>query len=392
MHSGSLPVIVVGGGPAGLAVAAALGRRGVRALVLERSDAVGASWRRHYERLHLHTTRRLSGLPGMPFPRRYGRWVARQDVVDYLDAYAVRHQLDVRTGVQVTGIERAAGGWSVRTADGETFEAAEVVVATGYNHTPVPPAWPGVEGFPGEVLHASTYRNPAPYRGRDVLVVGVGNTGAEIAVDLVEGGASRVRLAVRTAPHIVRRSNFGWPAQGTGIVVRHLPVPVVDAIARAVARVEVPDLARYGLPRPTTGLYSRVMEGSVPVQDVGLLAAVQAGKVEPVAAVESVDGAEVVLADGSRITPEVVLAATGYRRGLEALVGDLGVLDDRGLPTAHGPHPAAPGLYFTGYTNPISGMFRELRIDAGRIARSIARARSTDRGRQASVPTAVTPG
>src|SRR6478735_7156249 len=119
MHSGSLPVIVVGGGPAGLAVAAALGRRGVPALVLERSDAVGASWRRHYERLHLHTTRRLSGLPGMPFPRRYGRWVARQDVVDYLDAYAVRHQLDVRTGVEVTAIERAAGGWSVRTADGE---------------------------------------------------------------------------------------------------------------------------------------------------------------------------------------------------------------------------------------------------------------------------------
>jgi cation diffusion facilitator CzcD-associated flavoprotein CzcO len=249
------------------------------------------------------------------------------------------------------------------------------VVATGYNHTPVPPSWPGVEGFRGELVHASTYRNASPYRGKDVLVVGAGNTGAEIAVDLTEGGASRVRLAVRSAPHIVRRSNLGWPAQGTGIVVRHLPVPVVDQIAAAVARLEVPDLSSYGLPRPTTGLYSRVREGSVPLQDVGLVAAVQARRVEPVAAVESFDDGLVVLADGSQIAPDVIVAATGYRRGLEPLVGHLDVLDERGLPRVHGPRTSvsAPGLYFTGYTNPISGMFRELAIDARRIARTISR-------------------
>lgn len=372
------PVLVVGAGPGGLAVAAALTRRGVPVVVLERSDAVAASWRRHYDRLHLHTTRRWSSLPGLVIPRRFGRWVARDDVVRYLEQYAQHHGLDVRTGVEVTRIDRSPeGGWVVRTADGQELTASEVVVATGYNHTPVPPAWPGVEEFPGEVTHASTYRNPEPYRGKDVLVVGVGNTGAEIAVDLVEGGASRVRLAVRTPPHIVRRSNFGWPAQGTGIVVRRLPVRLVDVIARGVARVEVPDLAAYGLPRPTTGLYSRVHEGSVPLQDVGLIAAVQARTVEPVAAVVGFEGEKVVLADGSRITADVVLAATGYRRGLEAVVGHLGVLDDHGSPTAHGGHDAdgAPGLFFTGYTNPISGMFRELRIDAVRIARAIARRR-----------------
>jgi hypothetical protein len=184
-----------------------------------------------------------------------------------------------------------------------------------------------------------------------------------------------VRLAVRTPPHIVRRSNHGWPAQGTGIVVRHLPVPLVDATARLIARVEVPDLSAHGLPRPTTGLYSRVLEGSVPLQDVGLIAGVQSGAIEPVAAVESFEGTKVVLADGTRVEPDVVIAATGYRRGLEPLVGHLGVLDARGLPRAHGPRPARPGLYFTGYTNPISGMFRELRLDAERIARAVARSR-----------------
>ena len=373
----SSPVLVIGAGPAGLAVAASLGRRGIPAVVLERSDAVGASWRRHYERLHLHTTRRWSGLPGFPIPRRFGRWVARADVVDYLEQYTAHHHLEVRTGVEVTRIVRAdGGGWTLETASGEPFTARTVVVATGYNHTPVPPQWPGVDRFPGELVHASAYRNADPYRGKDVLVVGAGNTGAEIAVDLAEGGAARVRLAIRTPPHIVRRSNLGWPAQGTGILVRHLPVPIVDRIAAVVARAEVPDLSAHGLPRPTTGLYSRVLEGSVPLQDVGLIAGVQAGRIEPVAAVESFDDdGAVVLADGARLAPDVVIAATGYRRGLEPLVGELDVLDERGLPRAHGPRtwPTAPGLHFTGYTNPISGMFRELRIDANRIASAIDR-------------------
>ncbi|RHA38194.1 flavin-containing monooxygenase [Cellulomonas rhizosphaerae] len=363
-----MSTLVIGAGPAGLAVAAALRARGVEATVLERADDVAASWRGHYDRLHLHTTRRWSSLPGTVIPRRYGRWVARDDVVAYLEAYAA--DLDVRTGVAVERADADGAGWVLTTSAGE-LRARNVVVATGYNHTPVPPAWPGIETFTGEVLHASRYRNPAPFVGRDVLVVGVGNTGAELAVDLAEGGASRVRLAVRTPPHIVRRSNLGWPAQGTGILVRHLPVPLVDKIAGAVARVEVPDLSSYGLPRPTTGLYSRVQQGSVPVQDVGLIAAVQSGAVTPVAAVVGVDGPDVLLADGSRVSPDVLLAATGYRRGLEPLVGHLGVLDATGVPLTHGPRPARPGLYFTGYTNPISGMFRELRIDAERIARAV---------------------
>jgi putative flavoprotein involved in K+ transport len=371
------PVLVVGAGPGGLAAAAALRARGVDTLVVERS-AVGASWRRHYDRLHLHTTRHWSGLPGLPIPREFGRWVGRDDVVRYLERYAAHHRLDVRTGVEVERVERADdGGWHLWTTAGETVEGSAVVVATGYNHTPVPPVWPGIEDFPGAAIHASAYRNAQPYRGRDVLVVGVGNTGAEIAVDLAEGGAARVRLAVRTPPHIVRRSNLGWPAQGTGIAVRHLPVPVVDAMARALARVEVPDLSAQGLRRPTTGLYSRVLEGSAPVLDVGLVAAVQAGTVEPVAAVEAFEGGKVVLADGTRVEPDVVVAATGYRRGLEPLVGHLGVLDGRGLPRAHGGRAALPGLYFTGYTNPISGVFRELRIDAVRIARAVARAQAS---------------
>ena len=371
------PVYVIGGGPGGLAAAAALRARGVRAVVLEKSDSVGASWRAHYDRLRLHTTRRLSALPGLPIPRSFGRWVARADVVRYLEKYADVHELEIVTGVEVTRVERAGDDWLLHATGGRRLTGRAVVVATGYNHTPRLPDWPGREGYEGELLHASAYRAPDPYAGKDVLVVGVGNTGAEIAADLAEGGAARVRLAVRTAPHIVRRSTAGWPAQRTGILVRRLPVRLVDKAGELIARISVPDLSAHGLPRPDTGLYSRVREGAIPVQDVGLIEAIQAGRVEPVAAVASFTADKVVLADGTHLSPDAVIAATGYRRALEPLVAHLDVLDDRGHPRTTGPHspPTAPGLYFTGFTNPISGMLREIAIDAERIAKRIASGR-----------------
>ncbi|MEV7714063.1 NAD(P)/FAD-dependent oxidoreductase [Streptomyces sp. NPDC088270] len=371
------PVYVIGGGPGGLAAAAALRELGVRAVVLEKSGNVGASWRRHYDRLHLHTTRRRSALPGLAMPRRFGRWVSRDDMVRYLDKYADHHELEVVTGVEVSRIDRAPDGrsWQLTATGGRVLTGRAVVVATGFNHTPRVPDWSGLDTFTGDLVHASEYRNPAPYAGKDVLVVGIGNTGAEIAVDLVEGGASRVRIAVRTVPHIVRRSTAGWPAQSTAVLVRRLPAWLVDRAAALMCRISVPDLAAQGLPRPDTGLYSRVKDGAIPVQDVGLIDAVRRGRVVPVAAVESFDGDTVVLADGDRITPDAVIAATGYRRQLEGLVGHLDVLDARGRPVVHGARTPkhAPGLYFTGFTNPISGMLRELALDARKIAKRQAR-------------------
>ena len=381
-------VVVVGAGPGGLAVAAALGQRGVSALVVDRAPHVGASWRRHYDRLHLHTPRRWSGLPGFPIPRGFGRWVARDDVVHYLEAYAAHHRLDLRLGTGVARIDRREPGdaatrarWVVRLDDESTVEADHVVVATGYNHTPVTPDWPGLDGFTGELVLARDYRNGRPYAGRDVLVVGTGNTGTEIATDLAEHGALRVWLAVRTPPHILPRSRGGWPAQGTGILVRRLPPRVVDRVAHVLAAVQEPDLTAYGMPKAGTDLYSRVLVGRVPVQDVGIVEAIRGRRVEPVAAVASVDGAEVVLADGRRLSPDAVVVATGYRAGLEPLVGHLGVLDDRGLPVVHGAHEpsGADGLWFTGFTNPISGMLRELRMDAERIATGVSRAGASSR-------------
>lgn len=375
----SVPVdaYIIGAGPGGLAVAAALEARGLHGVVLERSNGVGTSWRSHYDRLHLHTPRELSGLPGFPIPKEMGRWVARDDVVRYLELYAARHRLDVRLGTEVSRVDRSADGesWTLTLADGTTLTAPYAVVATGFNHTAREPDVPGLQGYSGEVVLARDYRNGSAHAGKDVLVVGTGNTGTELAVDLVEHGAARVRLAVRTVPHILRRNTGPYAAQYTGIAVRRLPTAFVDTVAPIVGRLQTPDLSAQGLPRPDTGLLTRVeRDNAIPVQDVGIIDAIRTGAVEPVAALREFDGDAVVLADGTRLTPDLVVLATGYSQGLEPLIGHLGVLDEKGHPVERGGRTArgARGLWFTGYTNPISGMLRELSIDARKIALAMA--------------------
>ena len=367
---------VIGAGPAGIAAAAMLKRRGAPAVILEQGSEVGVSWRGHYDRLHLHTARRLSGLPGLSFPRRLGRWVPRDGVIAYLEGYAEHNRLDIRFETRVERIERLDGRWLLRTSRGER-EAGRVVVATGYNRNPLLPDWKGRERYGGELLHSASYRNPSPYEGAEVLVVGAGNSGAEIAVDLVERGASRVLLSVRTPPQIFPRQALGVPAQAIGICIRHLPAGIGDTLTAGLQRAFVGDLSRHGMPKPDRRPFSDFLERhAIPILDVGLIELLNNGEVEVVAAVEAFEESAVVLADGTRVAPQAVIAATGYRQALEPLVGHLGILTADGQPAVHGAatHPAAPGLHFIGFTNPISGNLREVGIDARRIARAITRA------------------
>src|SRR4051794_20050100 len=232
-------VLVVGAGPAGLAVAACLRTRGVEPLVVDRGAAVGESWRRRYERLHLHTPRVQSALPGLRIPRSSGRWVSKDDVADYLRRYAAHHGIEPRFGTEVQRLERSEGMWAALTSDGKVT-ARQVVVATGYNSTPVEPSWPGTGSFPGEVLHASRYSTPEPYRGRDVLVVGPGNTGAEISADLAESGAGRVWLSVRTPPNVVPRSLGPVPTTPLSVGNDTAPAWLVDPVNRLLQRRVAP--------------------------------------------------------------------------------------------------------------------------------------------------------
>jgi cation diffusion facilitator CzcD-associated flavoprotein CzcO len=370
--------LVVGGGPAGLAAAACLRGKGVPVSVLDAGAEVGASWRQRYDRLHLHTPRVQSGLPGLPVPRAAGRWVAKDDYAAYLVDYAARHGVQPELGVVAEKVDRTDRGFTLATSAGSR-EAAYVVIATGYQRVPFVPPWPGADDFGGELLHVSAYRSAEPFRGKRVLVVGTGNSGAEIAADLAEHGAGQVWLACRTPPHVLRRQTGPVPTTLLGLPNAYLPARLMDPISARLAKLTGPDLAPYGLPRPSTGLKAQFSRTAVvPMIDVGLIDQLYAGRVEVVPAVESLTPEHVVLAGGRELEVDVVIAATGYRRGLEGLVGHLGVLDPSGAPLAHGrrTHPAAAGLYFLGMLPTLAGMLFRINRDARAVARDVAARRS----------------
>ncbi len=364
-------VVIIGAGAAGLAVAATLRERNVPCVVLERSADVGAAWQSRYDALHLHTVRWLSGIPGSRIPRSYGRWVARDDFVRYLRDYARRAGVQPEFGVAVQRIDQVSRGWRIQTSSGPRTAAA-VVVATGFSRVPYLPDWPGRAEFTGSFIHSTDYRTPAGYRGKHVLVVGAGNSASEIAHDIATAGA-RVSLAVRTPPNIVRRSTLGVPSQLLGIALARVPERLMNPLSGVLRRLSVPDLSDDGLPAPSGDGFTQFLRTrTVPILDHGFVSDIRAGRIRIVSAVDHFDGAEVHLANGSSLIPEAVISATGFRPGLDEMVGHLGVLDDRGMPTVHGARTASglPGLHFVGITVELAGLLRQI----GREARAVGRA------------------
>lgn len=351
-----------------------LQRAGIDTVVVERSDMVAASWRTRYAALRLNTPGWMSTQPGYRASlRRYGEYPSRDQWIRYLENYAAHHGLDITFGTEVQRVDRAGLSWRVTTS-GKAYEARAVVVATGHDRLPHLPDWPGRETFAGELIHASEYKEPTPYVGRDVLVVGPGVTGSEIACLVARGGAARVRVSVRTPPHIMRRKFAGVPIQITGALGQHLPLRMADQLAWWNERQMHPDLSQHGLPRPPVGTATLLAtQHQAPAIDDGFVAEVIAGRIEIVAAVEGFAHEHVLLSDGSRIAPDAVIAATGYRRGLEPILGHLGVLGADGSPLVSGrrQHPDAPNLFFTGYRTELSGQLRLMRHDARAIARAI---------------------
>jgi len=365
-------VVVVGTGPAGLAAAWAIGRAGLDPLVVERADSVAASWQNRHDHLHLNTHRMFSHQPGARIPRRCGPYPARDDYVAYLREYAAG--LRLRFGTEVTRVDRAEGGWELDVGTGR-IAAAHAVIATGPDAEPVMPGWPGLAGFTGTVIHAGQFRNVSDVAGQDVLVVGPGNSGVDLLNHLARSQAGQLWLSARSGMNITPQRLGGVPMHPVSIAARHLPLPWQDATARAVQRVAFGDLRRFGYPRSQLGAFSRQAADEVTIAiDTGFVRALKAGRVTMKPAIDRLDGPRVCFSDGTSCAPDTVICATGYRPGLERMVGHLVELDRHGLPPYRGAmaSPPHPGLWFFGLDRSIYGNMHVHRAQARHLARVIA--------------------
>jgi cation diffusion facilitator CzcD-associated flavoprotein CzcO len=352
-------VIVIGAGASGLAAAQALDARRIPVRILDRATRPGDAWYRRHPQLQLNTHRQLSALPGLAIPKSAGAYPARDSIIRYLGDYAARLDVPVDYGVEVTRIDASDGGWTIET-DRRIYRARHVVVATGLERIPWIPDWPGRENYSGKLLHAADFGELENYRGKDILVVGAGNSGSDILNNLSRINTGRIWASVRHGPVVFPKRLFGIPVQRLSPIFAVLPLRTADALLALTEFVAFGRLSRRGLRKHPDGGATRLVESGVsPAIDDGFVAALKAGKITVVPEVERFESAGLRLVDGRYLEPDVIIAATGYRTGLEAILGHTGLLDERGVPLIHGRQQQAGcrGIWFTGMRARLTGFF-----------------------------------
>lgn len=362
--------IVLGAGPAGLACAAMLKSHGILVTIVEKEATICPVWHAHYDRLRLHTDKSHSSLPGYPISGDAPKYLTKSQVIDYCENYAAHFGLEPILGCSVENVRRD-GNWKIRSSNGD-MEADIVVMATGMASFPYLPNWPGLEEFEGVVIHSCDYKNPLEFVGSRVLVVGFGNSGGEIALDLANANLNP-RLSVRGPVNIVPKEIFGISILTLSILQQSLPYKVADFINKPVLRMVLGDTKRLGLQAAGKGPMAQVVEdGKIPLLDIGTLKALREGSIHLLPGILRVDNQAVTFVDGHSECFDAIILGTGYRPDLRGLLSGMDhLLDDSGLPRQCGAVGGQDGLYFCGYRASPTGQLRQIGIEAQQIADAV---------------------
>ena len=362
-------VVIVGAGPGGLAVSQQLAARRISHVVVEKGDHAAWMWSQVYDSLRLHTGKHLSSLPGMPFPKGTPLFPNRSQFTAYLQSYAEHFQLPIRTGVEATGLDRDDGAWVLNTTRA-VYGAGIVVVATGIMSSPVLPAFPGVEAYTGQLFHSAEYRRPDERLGESILVIGIGNSAAEISSELANTGR-QVTLSVRSGATVIPRTIAGIPSQYFGWAMSWLPGPFQRGSVRFTGQLGGL-LKRREVTLPRKGDVPQCQD--VPVVGHAILDHLNAGRVRLRPGVAEFTARGVRFIDGTEWQGDTLVMATGYRSAMEWM-GKYGARDRCDFALRKGRVKSAdhPDLYFMGHNYDGRGGLYNIRIDAKHIARQVAR-------------------
>ncbi|GAB4837324.1 Indole-3-pyruvate monooxygenase YUCCA6 [Ancistrocladus abbreviatus] len=374
--------VIVGAGPSGLAAAACLKEKNVPSLVLERSNCIASLWQlKTYDRLRLHLPKKFCELPLMPFPEEFPTYPTKQQFIKYLEEYAKRFVISPVFNQTVVSAEydEGIGFWRVRVKGGLVEEGAEVeyvsrwlVVATGENAEVVVPEMEGVEEFGGEIVHTSGYKSGEVFRGKKVLVVGCGNSGMEVCLDLCHHNAMP-SIVVRDTVHILPREMLGRSTFGLSMwLLKWLPLTLVDRLLLIVSRLLLGDTSRLGLTRPRIGpLQLKNQSGKTPVLDVGTLDKIKSGDIKVCPSIRGLKHNAVEFVNGKTEHFDAIILATGYKSNVPSWLKEKEMFSEEdGLPRRPFPNgwKGEHGLYAVGFTK--RGLLGAS-IDARRIAQDI---------------------
>ena len=354
--SRSYMVIVVGAGPSGLATAYYLQQRGIPFCILEK-NSIGFAWQNHYDSLHLHTMKEVSGLPGLPMARHYPRFPSAEQLHSYLDLYAQHFEFDIKCGVEVLNATYDNTKWDLRTNQG-VLECDTLIVATGIWSTPYCATFKGQGRFGGLMIHARDYKNPAPFIGKRVLVIGAGNSGTEMAVELSENGADTA-IAIRSGTTFIPYPTSVALVRSAAWFFRTFPRAITEPVLNKVRK----DFTHLGISNSARSLLDLY-----PVVGYELPEAVERGDVKVYGGISHLSEGGVHFKDGQEVPFDAIILATGYRPTV-SFVSDYLELDAKGYPILQkGRSTLNRNLFCVGFYYPATEGFLQ---SVGRFARMV---------------------
>lgn len=365
--------LIIGASISGLASAASLQTQHIGYIIIEKQDRVAAPWYRHYDRLHLHTSKRLSNLPYKKFGKAIPRYPARQQVIDYLTDYQQAFSIHPVFNTEAISIKKEAGHWITETTNG-LFKSKYLIMATGAYGKPKPIDFKGIDTFPGKILHSYDYKTGKAFTGQKVLVVGFGNSACEIAIDLYEQGATPF-MAVRSPVNVVPRDVLGIPVLELSLLLSRLPPALADAISAPLMRWLIGDITRLGLKKMPYGPLEQIRrDGNAPVLDIGTIQHIRKGHIKVYADIDHIEGETIYFTNGKKDSFDALIAGIGYYRDYADIVDvEKDRFEDLRACIGKQKYFGKDGLYFCGYWISPTGQIREIASDAKKIAKDIAR-------------------